>query len=688
MAVVRVGASAYDERREDTATKIVVTREELLRYGESTLPDALKRLPGITLGGVQGRGGAVRMRGLGGAYTQILLNGEAMPQGFTLDAIAPDLVERVEILRSATADMSTQGIAGTINIVLRKVVSAAQREVKLTEGRQNGKDETTVGGRVGDKRGPLSYSVGASIAQGRFDYPSYRTESGSNADGGAALARFTREDNNGRSRNLQLTPRATLALPGGDVLSLQTLLNLRHFQGNDNEFSNAAIGPVPGETDFTDFSRTRNQNLRNTLDWTHKLAHGAQLQLKLGSDYGHRDVDTVWRQDQGAGDFIGNRWTRSRYSDIATTTRGKYLRLVAGSHLLSAGWDGTDARRLEAHSDRTDDTVTPAPVTALQDFHANVRRLALFAQDEWSRSASLSLYLGVRWETLSTRSHGSGFDAVSDRFDVLSPILQVLWKLPDSKNDQLRFALARTYKAPDANSLPPRRYIADNNSATNPDSIGNPHLRPELSTGVDGAFEHFLAGGGTLSASVYVRRIRDVTVTRINNIDGRWVAMLSNLGQADTHGIELEAKFPLKTFYKAAPAIDFRSNIAFNWSRLSGVPGPYNRLDAQTPVSGSVGIDYKPDRVPLAVGASFTFQKGGPVRISPVQINTAAFKRVLDVYALWTIDPKLSWRLSASNILQQDNISGKLYTDADGSRSQTTMAPTMVQWRLVLEKKF
>jgi outer membrane receptor protein involved in Fe transport len=396
----------------------------------------------------------------------------------------------------------------------------------------------------------------------------------------------------------------------------------------------------------------------------------------------------VWRQDQGAGDFIGNRWTRSRYSDIATTTSGKYLRLVAGSHLLSAGWDGADARRLEAHSDRTADTVTPAPVTALQDFRADVRRLALFAQDEWSRSASLSLYLGVRWETLSTRSHGSGFDAVSDRFDVLSPILQVLWKLPGSKNDQLRFALARTYKAPDANSLPPRRYIADNNSATNPDSIGNPHLRPELSTGVDGAFEHFLAGGGTLSASVYVRRIRDVTVTRINNIDGRWVAMLSNLGQADTHGIELEAKFPLKTFYKAAPAIDFRSNIAFNWSRLSGVPGPYNRLDAQTPVSGSIGIDYKPDRVPLAVGASFTFQKGGPVRISPVQINTAAFKRVLDAYALWTIDPKLSWRLSASNILQQDNISGKFYADADGSRSQTTIAPTMVQWRLVLEKKF
>src|SRR5438067_2102436 len=54
---VKGQATAYDARRDDTATKIVVNQEELLRSGDTTLGDALKRLPGITVGGVQGRGG-------------------------------------------------------------------------------------------------------------------------------------------------------------------------------------------------------------------------------------------------------------------------------------------------------------------------------------------------------------------------------------------------------------------------------------------------------------------------------------------------------------------------------------------------------------------------------------------------------------------------------------------------------
>src|SRR5688572_11710173 len=74
MAVVQVrGArSSYDPRRDDTASKMIVTAEELTKYGDTSVLDVLKRVPGITVDG--GGSGAIRMRGLSGNYTQILIN--------------------------------------------------------------------------------------------------------------------------------------------------------------------------------------------------------------------------------------------------------------------------------------------------------------------------------------------------------------------------------------------------------------------------------------------------------------------------------------------------------------------------------------------------------------------------------------------------------------------------------------
>src|SRR5450830_1704815 len=60
---IKGAATAYDARRNETATKIVVSQEEILKNGDTTVGEVLKRLPGITIGGVQGRGGDIRMRG-------------------------------------------------------------------------------------------------------------------------------------------------------------------------------------------------------------------------------------------------------------------------------------------------------------------------------------------------------------------------------------------------------------------------------------------------------------------------------------------------------------------------------------------------------------------------------------------------------------------------------------------------
>ena len=127
-----------EERRQSTAAKIVIGREELDKQGDGTVGEVLKRLPGVTIQGAPGRGGAIRMRGLGGGYTQILLDGQRVPPGFSVESLTPEMVEKIEIMRAPTAETGARAIAGTINIVLREGMNANPDDLKFGSSFEHG----------------------------------------------------------------------------------------------------------------------------------------------------------------------------------------------------------------------------------------------------------------------------------------------------------------------------------------------------------------------------------------------------------------------------------------------------------------------------------------------------------------------------------------------------------------------
>jgi outer membrane receptor for Fe3+-dicitrate len=55
---IKGSAAKYDARRDDTASKTVVSAEEIQKYGDTSVNDVLKRLPGITVGGAAGAAAA------------------------------------------------------------------------------------------------------------------------------------------------------------------------------------------------------------------------------------------------------------------------------------------------------------------------------------------------------------------------------------------------------------------------------------------------------------------------------------------------------------------------------------------------------------------------------------------------------------------------------------------------------
>jgi outer membrane receptor protein involved in Fe transport len=262
-----------------------------------------------------------------------------------------------------------------------------------------------------------------------------------------------------------------------------------------------------------------------------------------------------------------------------------------------------------------------------------------------------------------------------------------LYKLPNSR-DQLRLALTRTYKAPSTSSLIPRRFTTPNNSQTDPDFRGNPDLKPELATGIDASYEHYWAEKALLSASVSMRRIQDFTRQGLILENGRWIQTPVNDGSALTRSLELEAKFPLSALRKGAPDLDLRASVSRNWSRVEQVPGPDNRLDQQTPLSATLGLDYRAPGGKLSAGSSFAFKSGGPVRINLNQFGYQSVRRDLDAYALWKFNPKYQLRFAVSNLLRQDFLADSRYVDVNGTLRRTSLFQGYAMARLTLEARY
>ena len=681
-----IGARA-DQRQRETTTAIVIQHEELVRQGDQSLSDALKRLPGIGISGTPGQGGAISMRGLGNGYTQIMLNGEPVAAGFSLDAIAPEMIERVEIMRSATAEFSNQAVAGAINVILKKAVKRGQRSLSASVARQAGETTPTLTAQLSDQGNGYSYSLAATMQRKRTDKPFIDWEEQRDVNGTVVLLRRTPQTESGRTDSLTLTPRLNWTLSGGDTVSWQSFANLRRVDNRNRADETALVGANSEyPRNYADFVADFVM-LRSDVNWTHPMSNGDKLETKLGVGSNRRSGSFDFHGMDIEGNPKARHLVDSGPSEINVTASGTYRHPVGERHALALGWDISHAVREEDRNERTFGAGGGQTGANNADYRANVNRLAFFVQDEWEATKNYSLYLGLRHERLETTSRANAAnapDSLDSRAAVWSPSLQTRYALPNK--DVLRLAVSRTYKAPPLAKLVPRRYTNDNNNnPTNPDEQGNPNLRPELAWGLDAAYEHYLGDGALVSVSAYLRRIRDVTITRLFEQDGVWVEAPFNNGNASVRGVELEAKLPLRRLQRGAPAIDLRANLARNWSRVDNVPGPDNRLESQTPFTANLGADYRPDGSPLTVGGNLNYQAGGAVRQARQVRLGSSPKRELDLYVLWKVDAKTQLRIAGSNLLRQTATEWHDYVDADGARHRMTVTPGSATLRVMLE---
>ena len=676
--------SDTDLRRKSQVAKQIYGREEIDKFGDTNVADVLKRLPGVSMAG-----NAPRMRGLGSGYTLVLINGDPAPPGFNLDQLDPAQVERIEITKGPTADQSAQAVAGAINIILKDPPKQTQLDLRL--GTQYNAEHPTPSATFtyGEKKGGFSFSLPISAFQwaGRNDSVTRRYQPGIDpAD--TVISDITQAQSSVfHGHGINSVPRLNWKIDDA-----QSLMLMGFIQKGQWKFDNLLTNTIAAGTPSID-ANSRNygdfQLLRGNLQYQNQFSSTQRIEIKGGVQDAKGTFNNVTDAiDRTPAQFsVPGRSSTGDNHDRSYTQSGKFAQLLGDSHSLSAGWELEWRHRNETRNVKIYGGGAQIPGLDGLPFDARIQRQAYYVQDEWEIAPQWSAYVGLRSERIETSTGAvapnppyMGDPAHRNVSSVTTPSLHVNFK-PDPKGkDLIRASLTRSYKAPNLNDLLARPAISSQypdlnaaNTQLSPDRIGNADLKPELATGLDVAYEKYLAGGGMVSLGGFYRSvnnlIRNVTsqqAVSYSTVD-RWVSSPTNFSKAKASGIEFEVKGRagelMPSLFDVKLPLNLRASVNFYHSSVEALPGPNNRLDGQQPWSGTMGADYRMTSLPLNMGASFVFTPGYTTTQTDIQSMVQSRTRGLDVFAQWNFSRTTSMRFAVNNLGAVDTQSRTLVTN-------------------------
>lgn len=116
---------AMNSQKSSVSITNVIASDQVERFPDANIGDALKRIPGINVQYDQGEARFGHIRGTAPEYNSVTINGERMPsaeaetRSVQLDLIPADMVQMVEVNKVITPDMEGDAIGGSVNLVTR-----------------------------------------------------------------------------------------------------------------------------------------------------------------------------------------------------------------------------------------------------------------------------------------------------------------------------------------------------------------------------------------------------------------------------------------------------------------------------------------------------------------------------------------------------------------------------------------
>lgn len=666
-------------RRNATAGKIIVDREELDSLGASSMAELLGKLPGGGNFADLDGGPRGRQRSPDRNMPQILVDGQPLPGGgrnpMAALRLPVELVERVEIIRNSTPEFPVLSPGGVINLILRDVPSQLTRSAKAGIGFSDGKENLRLEGQYGSPEGgDFGYLLAG--AYNRRPFTGSQDTDAITYSGGTQNGRIDdHAQQSGYDDNLTLTPRFSWRLGNGDRLTLTPFLTHTATR-RDSSLTHSGNTAVASEALAQDGGRSTG---RLAVEWKHPGQGGNETTVRLMLQGERDDSERTTRRYDASGNLLNSQYDRTLRRENESLFELRRGQLVGDSHLLTGAIEWRDKRsdddqwRLGGGSDST--------------VHIAENRLVGWLQDEWQLSEQQVLTPGLRLQSLRTRVADQAFGNVEREHRSADPSLHYLWQIDEHWN--FRASVAANTRTPQTRDLSPVvRQSSGINTSGNPDRGGNSALAPEKLRSIEIGIEHYLAErAGTLGLSVFDREIDDYVQRLIADEGGRWVERPRNVGKAQLRGLVFDFRSRLAAL--GLSELTLRGNLAYTETRMLeraaglGVgEGPRS--------SANFGVDYEIPGWRSTLGGNFSYASAVDRESSASVRQQQGERRQLDLYALYKLDRQLALRFSAQNVTRETRTDTLTEIDASGllSRRETDRMPGIATYFLTLEGKW
>lgn len=689
--ILVTGEITYRDRADEIAPVLAYDLEFFQRFEPRTVGDMLKRVPSVAFVSDVLEYDGARLRGLDPGYTQILINGKKIPGGgddrsFFVDRIPAEVVERIEIVRSASANRSGDAVAGAINIVLRdayefdggylragmshfddgenKPTAAAVASGDFAggrvlagvshQGRYNPKNKLSL--RYDEPRGEFDNREDQSDTRDGTDDSlnlSYAREIGAGKLNLSGL--YVRTDRSETEHSLEYNDRRSIARD--NLLSINDqVADIR--QDNIALKGDYRIDHVDGARTELDFSYARMKDDTRNVE----------------EEIGYDDEDAPPSFDEFEGALA---LTRLRDSERGVSL--SHARSI-GAARMEFGLDYSDKQRdfrLDLSEVDTDEEGAPLPPYA--EFDISTSRIEERRADPYlmfsGKDQALSWEAGLRYET--TRSEVSaGGERHKRDYKLPLPSAHLRWDL--SAADRLSFSVARTVRRPNFNYLLP--VLLEGEYGDN-DFVGNPRLNLEKAWGVDLGFEHRLGKHGVAGVNLFYRDVTDLieisntgtaSATALEDFEDEvaeflqenpgatpttpgypaldpdsFVYTASNVGDGQVYGVEFDLSTPLTALN--LPNTGVFLNYSWLDSRVRDALGR-RRFNDQARSVLNVGFIQDLPELQASFGVSYRRQGQALSRVLAEEVETR-YGADLEAFVEKRFGTQWSVRLTGTNLL-------------------------------------
>lgn len=662
---------AQIERKNASLQKIVISEEEIERYGDATVGDVLRRLPGMSFTGPAGVTKDIRMRGLDKGYTQFLINGEpvagaAQERQMQVDRLPADMIERIEVIRNPTAEYDAGGIGGTINIVLKSRAEDLTR-LRAAYGKNGSLDVGDVIAQWSRHFDNLDVVLALSHTMGAEDVVENKNILNVS---GIVTGREHKPHPVKKSETL-LSPRLTWAF-GENRLTFEPFVSLgTEDKRETSDVRNAAGALTKGTTNAEDKT---DQIARIASRYDGKASWGTWT-AKLGIQQGKSDKDKLATEANGMG-VLSKRSQEFENIQEDQAYVGAGLALPLGTHLVKAGVERRDVdyeKRKTAFEASSATAPLKGKAPGANDIYTIKEfKTAAYLQDEWHIAEVQWLTPGVRYERNERDATDRNGVTRSATQSSPNPSLHYRWAV--ASNTNFRASVARTLKLPKFDDVNPLVTLATGTGAgtiTSPDKGGNANLQPEHATGIELGVEQFITGNrGAVGFNLYNREVKDFIQKTTRQEGSRFVERPTNVGDARFWGAELDWRVPV--FHTGAQELTLTGSHAELRGEVSNAKtGGKDGVKDLPPRVSNLGLDWR--HLPSQWSAGFAVNYAPSFATDSInadgvrELKSRNAATLLDLYITKVFSTKAELRLIAKNVLAVQKEEATTKYNANGS---------------------